>query len=165
MDAWYSRYEISNFALIGKSSIHNRVYWEMESYLGVGLNASSFFNERDINSEIMKNLWISSIGSGVRFKDTVNIKEYFEWKFIDKNEIQILSEKDKKIESFFLGLRTDRGVDKILNYKDILVPKYDEKLLRYQDEGLLIYEWNRLILTDAWMDVFNTLVTDIMQEI
>jgi hypothetical protein len=51
-----------------------------------------------------------------------------------------LSEKDKKIESFFLGLRTDRGVDKILNYKDILVPKYDEKLLRYQDEGLLIYE-------------------------
>jgi hypothetical protein len=52
-----------------------------------------------------------------------------------------------------------------LNYKDILVPKYDEKLLRYQDEGLLIYEWNRLILTDAWMDVFNTLVTDIMQEI
>jgi oxygen-independent coproporphyrinogen-3 oxidase len=34
-NAWYSRYEISNFSLAGKSSIHNRVYWEMWDYLGL----------------------------------------------------------------------------------------------------------------------------------
>lgn len=42
LDAGYKRYEISNFSLISKSSIHNRVYREMESYLGLGLSASSF---------------------------------------------------------------------------------------------------------------------------
>ncbi|MDR0369110.1 MAG: hypothetical protein LBH96_00820 [Candidatus Peribacteria bacterium] len=35
VDAGYSRYEISNFAHIAKSSIHNRVYREMENYLGL----------------------------------------------------------------------------------------------------------------------------------
>jgi len=33
LSAGYKRYEISNFALISKSSIHNRVYREMEEYL------------------------------------------------------------------------------------------------------------------------------------
>jgi coproporphyrinogen III oxidase-like Fe-S oxidoreductase len=41
LEAGYARYEISNFALIAKSSIHNRVYREMEEYLGLGLGASS----------------------------------------------------------------------------------------------------------------------------
>jgi len=38
----YNRYEISNFALTSKSSIHNRIYREMQNYLGLGLSASSF---------------------------------------------------------------------------------------------------------------------------
>ena len=43
---WYKRYEISNFAAVGKSSIHNRVYREMEDYLWLWLSASSFINGR-----------------------------------------------------------------------------------------------------------------------
>ena len=34
-EAGYSRYEISNFSKVAKSSIHNRVYREMEDYLGL----------------------------------------------------------------------------------------------------------------------------------
>jgi oxygen-independent coproporphyrinogen-3 oxidase len=41
LEGGYSRYEISNFSLVAKSSIHNRVYWEMETYVGLGLGASS----------------------------------------------------------------------------------------------------------------------------
>ena len=43
---WYKRYEISNFAAVGKSSIHNRVYREMEDYLWLWLSASSFINAK-----------------------------------------------------------------------------------------------------------------------
>ena len=45
-DWWYKRYEISNFSAVGKSSIHNRVYREMEDYLWLWLSASSFINAR-----------------------------------------------------------------------------------------------------------------------
>lgn len=43
-DWWYKRYEISNFSAVWKSSIHNRVYREMEDYLWLWLSASSFIN-------------------------------------------------------------------------------------------------------------------------
>ena len=43
---WYKRYEISNFSAVGKSSVHNRVYREMEDYLWLWLSASSFINSK-----------------------------------------------------------------------------------------------------------------------
>jgi oxygen-independent coproporphyrinogen-3 oxidase len=45
LEAGYVRYEISNFSLISRSSIHNRVYREMENYLGLGLGASSLVDK------------------------------------------------------------------------------------------------------------------------
>ena len=37
--AGFRRYEISNFARPGHESVHNRLYWSAESYLGVGAGA------------------------------------------------------------------------------------------------------------------------------
>ena len=41
-EAGYRRYEISNYAKEGKTSVHNSSYWKRVPYLGVGLGASSF---------------------------------------------------------------------------------------------------------------------------
>lgn len=40
--AGYRQYEISNFALPGRESIHNQKYWQLEPYLGLGAGAHSF---------------------------------------------------------------------------------------------------------------------------
>lgn len=40
--AGYRQYELSNFALPGFESRHNRAYWELRSYLGLGPSAHSY---------------------------------------------------------------------------------------------------------------------------
>ena len=78
-----------------------------------------------------------------------------------------MTEQDYLIESFFLGLRTDRGVRNLEHFAPILVPNYLEKITSYQEQGFVAYneETQHLQLTDTGMDVFNAIVTDIMAEI
>jgi oxygen-independent coproporphyrinogen-3 oxidase len=44
----YEHYEISNFALPGKRSRHNMVYWSNDEYLGLGAGAVSYLGGRRI---------------------------------------------------------------------------------------------------------------------
>ena len=165
LDAWYHRYELSNFSLSGKSSIHNRTYWEMENYLGLGLNASSFLNKKELNSEFFSSLGIPTPEAGLRFKNTNSLKNYCNKQFLDPTAFEPLNEKDYLIEEFFLGLRTDKGIDQLSKFKQLLIPHYEKKLQIYGNEGLITINWEKLKLTDAGMDVFNAIMTEIMEEI
>lgn len=166
LDAGYNRYELSNFALTSKSSIHNRVYREMEDYLGIGLNSSSFFNKKKLTPQLLSSLGIPNFKwEALRFKNTLNFDQYNKGNFLDKNAFEILNQKDYLIESFFLGLRTDHGVYGVSKYGDILVHNFLDKIQLYEQQGLVLFEDDRLLLTDTGMDVFNAIITDIMQEI
>ncbi len=44
------RYEISNFARDGSQSRHNLKYWQLEPYVGFGLDAHSFDGRRRWNN-------------------------------------------------------------------------------------------------------------------
>ncbi|GHW02464.1 oxygen-independent coproporphyrinogen-III oxidase-like protein LL1139 [candidate division SR1 bacterium] len=160
LDAGYSRYEISNFSLISKSSIHNRVYREMEPYLGLGLGASSLLTATFCEVKDEKVL-------GVRQTNTSYLHKYLTDPFSGgpDTEIITLSPKDYLIESFFLALRTDFGVHDLEKYASILVPDYREKINQMETDGLLIYHDNRLILTDRGMDVYSWIITELMSEI
>ena len=46
VNSGYEHYEISNFALPGKRSRHNMVYWSNEQYLGLGASAVSYLGSR-----------------------------------------------------------------------------------------------------------------------
>lgn len=143
---WFWRYEISNFARASKASIHNIVYRNMEPYIGLWLSASSFFaNKRRTN--------------------TSQIKEYLEGKRIDEKEVQVLYASDLLIEEFFLRLRTHEGIADIATYIPVLVPNYVSLLAIYEKEWLIDFDWSRLQLTDLGMNVYNSLITDLLQKI
>lgn len=165
LDAGYRRYELSNFALAGKSSIHNRTYWEMESYLGLGLNSSSFLDAKLLSPEVLRALQTEKAEAGLRFKNTLSMDEYLAGNWLNPTEKQNLSEKDWLIEAFFLGLRTDRGISQLSGFEPVLVANYQEKLKSYAEQGFLVWEGESIVLTDEGMDVFNTLVTELLEEI
>ncbi len=90
----YEQYEISNFARSGRQSRHNRIYWQAEEYLGMGLGSHSYME-------------------GERFHNPYDLQEYIE-KAEDasllKEDIEVITEEDALAEFMFLGLRLTEGV-------------------------------------------------------
>ncbi|MFZ2150713.1 MAG: radical SAM protein [Candidatus Absconditicoccaceae bacterium] len=168
LDGGYLRYELSNFSKLGLSSIHNRVYREMQNYIGLGVSGSSFLNS-DIENyqEIIKkiNPDFDTQNKGIRFTNTQSISDYINGDFIDSKNIQILNEDDYLIEKFFLNLRTDQGIQNIDEFKNVLVKNYLELITGYQDSGFCTLDGQKIKLTDQGMDVFNSIVTDLLERI
>jgi oxygen-independent coproporphyrinogen-3 oxidase len=61
----YAQYEISNFAKVGYECIHNIKYWSFEEFLGIGLNASSYLNEKRWRNLSDLEVWSSGIQNGI----------------------------------------------------------------------------------------------------
>ena len=169
---WYKRYEISNFAAVGKSSIHNRVYREMEDYLWLWLSASSFINPKSpyFKSVIESLKQVdSSLSSewlnGIRRTNTPYFPKYIWDEKLAESAIQPMLESDYLIESFFLSLRTDRWIDDIEKYKSVLVKDYVEKIKLYEENGYLKLREKGFVLTDEWMDCYNGIVTELLRVI
>ena len=161
LDAWYKRYEISNFSLLGKSSIHNRTYREMWDYLGLGTSASSFF--KNPNEKLCSLLNIPNNIKAVRWTNVLEFPKFYSGK--SEGEIIPMTEKDLLIEEFFLGLRTDNWIKNIKKYESVLVPDYLDKIKSYSDQWFIeiIDDWMRF--TDQWMDIYNDIVTELLNEI
>lgn len=165
LDAGYSRYELSNFSRQGKSSIHNRVYREMWDYLGLGMSGSSFI-KAEWNEEFIHQLpWYTEGCVAVRWTNSTNLNQYMQWKFVDSDKNLAMTAKDYLIESFFLQLRTDVWVYNLEKYESVLVPNRKELIESYKDQGFAYDTTDRLVLTDEGMDVFNTITTDLLNEI
>jgi len=168
-DSGFLRYEISNFARAGKASIHNMVYWNMEPYIGLWLSASSFIpchSEAELKN-ISDKLY-PSLPSGwqaMRRTNTWDIKQYIEGNRIDEKEVHVLNASDLLIEEFFLRLRTTEWIADLGKYIPVLVPNYESLLVTYMKAWLVdVYE-NRLQLTDEGMNVYNSIITDLLQKI
>ncbi len=90
--AGYKHYEISNYAIEGFESKHNRSYWELVPYIGVGLGASSYYNS-------------------VRYKNIDNLSTYIEakgdWSII-RNEEQT-NTLETEVEELFFSWSTKIG--------------------------------------------------------
>ena len=146
-DNGYHQYEISNFSLDGKECEHNKVYWSLEEYIGVGSASSSYMD-------------------GYRFANTSNINDYIEKisnnvsVVIDKYENSI---EDEMEEFVFMGLRMVSGIDLLKFEKKFGVDInsiYKEIIEKNIKDGLLVVQKNKMFLTAKGMELSNSVMSD-----
>ena len=77
----------------------------------------------------------------------------------------MLSESDLLIEEFFLRLRTREWIANLEKFNAVLVPNYESFLVIYMKEWLVDRDWTKLQLTDQGMNVYNSIITDLLQKI
>ncbi|MDP3392370.1 radical SAM family heme chaperone HemW [Sediminibacterium sp.] len=132
-NAGFEQYEISNFSLPGKRSIHNANYWSGQHYLGIGPAAHSF-NGRSRQWNISNNaLYIQSLAQA-----------------IVPFEIEELTVVQQINEYIMTALRTIEGIDanRINAIADNAI--FDAILLdaaHYINEGLLTHANRQLSLS------------------
>jgi oxygen-independent coproporphyrinogen-3 oxidase len=140
------RYEISNFARPGRESVHNRLYWEGESYLGLGAGAWGCRRGEE-RSHRYGNLrapgaWLAAVESG-RLPTA------------EEEEIAVRAERNERL---MLALRTSRG-----HRRDALGPgqrRIEADLLRHR---LAVARGGRLVLTSRGMDLHTAVAARLIE--
>lgn len=135
----YIHYEISNFSKEGNESKHNMKYWENKEYLGLGLGASGYLENK-------------------RYKNHENFDEYYkkinEMDF-PQQDIEIVTDQEHEVYKNILGLRIlTKGV--VPCNADIEIFK------KLEEEGYLKKENKNYRLTEQGLffanDVFERLI-------
>lgn len=139
----YEQYEISNFAKDGRQSRHNRIYWQAEEYLGMGLGAHSYLD-------------------GERFHNSYNLQKYISAKgdtSLLKEDAEPITETDALAEFMFLGLRLTEGVSFARfrqRFGKEMDAVYGKELQELTELGLLLRDESGVRLSRRGIDVSNT---------
>jgi oxygen-independent coproporphyrinogen-3 oxidase len=140
----YSHYEISNFAKVGKESRHNKKYWVLDEYLGLGLAAHSDF-------------------SGKRVENTHDMNKYLLGEYIEK-EIEI-SLGEREFEFLMLGFRTSYGISKSEFFERFGIDfdeKYGKKIEKYTKMGYFLQNGDVVALSEGGFEVSNSILAQIL---
>lgn len=144
-DQGYQRYEISNYAKPGFECKHNVGYWRRENYIGMGIGASSLFEN-------------------TRFHNTDIMFEYRKGNF-EREDEEVLSKKAQMEEFMFLGLRMTDGISRA-DFKEQfgmeIEGAYGQALEKLTAGGYLEKREGRIFFTEAGIDVSNTLLTEFL---
>ncbi len=130
----YEQYEISNFSKKNFNSYHNKKYWELNEYIGVGLSASSYINDN-------------------RYTTTRSFNEYES--FINKGSLAIINKeyinsKEKNKERIIFGLRTNKGIKNNI--------KVNEKILKF-----LEIEEDNIRIKKEYLFLSNIIILELLE--
>jgi len=145
----YYQYEISNYAKDNKECLHNKVYWSLEEYIGVGLGASSFIDNKRIKNISKLEEYINNAG---------NNKCIFEEEYVN-------TKKDNIEEFMFMGLRMIKGIEEKEFEKrfSINVDSVYEKVIKDNiNKGLLQREQGSISLTENGIELSNYVMSDMI---
>jgi oxygen-independent coproporphyrinogen III oxidase len=135
------QYEVSNYALDGHESIHNKAYWSRKPYIGLGASAHSYIHPKRRGNIEDADQYISLLSSNNR---PIEFEE-------------VLTDRELAEETAFLGLRNVDGIDKrefeacIGRRLCDIGSEAGARLLEYVEAGLLIDSGERLIPTSKGM--------------
>ena len=141
----YTKYEFSNYAKPGFESKHNLIYWNLEEYLGIGLNASSQFNfTRMINPSK-----ISEYLKGIQDKSLTMHK---------------IEDFNPKLETLLVGLRKTEGIQLEAYKKRFKIDVFEvyPQLNKYIDLKLLEVIDGYLRFTNEGIYLSNQVFVDII---
>lgn len=139
-EAGFEHYEVSNFALAGRRSLHNSNYWNNTPYIGLGAGAHSYNGiDRSWNPADLET-YIRGINEGRHIRETEH-----------------LSDTDRYNEQIMLGLRTSDGV----LFSDLRTPDIAEQyiaggLLRLTDSRP-----QRVVATQEGLHILNQIIEDL----
>lgn len=135
-------YEISNFALPGFECKHNIGYWTLDEYLGLGVAAHSYIdNRRFANTD--------DIGFYIR-----SLKEFK----IPETYSELIDSKESKSEFMILGLRLIGGLDIEefqKKYNENIFTVYGNEINECIEAGLLTFSGKKLKLTTKGLNFAN----------
>jgi oxygen-independent coproporphyrinogen-3 oxidase len=142
--AGYEHYEISNFARPGRASRHNLKYWTDGEWLAFGCGAHSTMD-------------------GLRWKNVSATESYVA--ALEAGGVPRVAERFE--EAAFTGLRLVSGLDTSAierNYGIDVWKRYEDRLARFVEAGLLVREPGRLRLTPRGLLLSNEVMSVFIEE-
>lgn len=158
----FIQYEVSNFARTGAESLHNKVYWHLENYIGCGSGACGSVygevSERWTNTCSVKNyenFWLdfnpeSEIPESVRQVEKIDLQtQEFEWLMMGFRLLEgVCSEEFKK--------RFGKSLEERIGVKEGLFFEWSKKHLArsYKKDGKTFYALNErgLMLLNLFLE-------------
>lgn len=158
----FIQYEVSNFARTGAESLHNKVYWHLENYIGCGSGACGSVygevSERWTNTcsiKNYKNFWLdfnpeSEIPESIRQVEKIGLQtQEFEWLMMGFRLLEgVCSEEFKK--------RFGKSLEERIGVKDGLFFEWSKKHLArsYKKDGKTFYALNErgLMLLNLFLE-------------
>ena len=141
----FEQYEVSNFALNGYQSEHNKTYWHYEDYYGAGAGASGKVDHK-------------------RYDNTDSIAKYNRDEY--REEVTELSKDDEIFEAVMMGLRLLEGINiRSFNekYSIDLLKRFEKAVNRQLQKGNLELTDGYLRVTYKGLFVLNDILVDFME--
>lgn len=129
----YLHYEVSNFAKLGKESIHNLNYWNSNTVAALGMSATGLLAEKKL-----------------RYKWKVSGAEF---------EQEKLTEEQFKLEKLYMALRSNVGIT--LSEYVASEQKQEELLKRWSNLGYLEGQTDRLCLSSKGFLFLDSILENI----
>ena len=138
------QYEISNFSRLGFESRHNLKYWTRQPYVGFGVDAHSML--------------LSAPGNAVRLATPDVVEKYLSGSPLQRTPVSTEAALE---ETFFLGLRLNRGLDlalvaeefgqpAIVPLQPIIADLEKQELLERSDKSIRLTKRARLLSNEVF---------------